>query len=86
MQLVLSSVHYREIGAFSSCVERIELLAIINKLGRKITTDPIVARKRAEELINRGVGVADAAHVAFAESAGAHFITCDDKLLKKCKK
>jgi predicted nucleic acid-binding protein len=32
-----------------------------------------------------GLGVADAAHVAFAEYSGAEFITCDTKLLKKCE-
>ncbi len=32
----------------------------------------------------RDLQVADAAHVAFAEQAGASFITCDDKLAKKC--
>lgn len=29
-------------------------------------------------------GVADAAHVAFAEQCGADFISCDDALVKKC--
>jgi predicted nucleic acid-binding protein len=29
---------------------------------------------------------ADAAHVAFVEIVGAEFISCDDKLVKKCKK
>jgi len=28
----------------------------------------------------------DAAHVAFAEFVGADFITCDDRLINKCKK
>lgn len=31
-----------------------------------------------------GFGVADAAHLAFSESVKADFISCDDKLLKKC--
>lgn len=26
----------------------------------------------------------DAAHVAFAEKSGAAFVSCDDRLLKKC--
>jgi predicted nucleic acid-binding protein len=30
-------------------------------------------------------GIADAAHVAYAERMADVFITCDDKLLKKCK-
>ena len=35
-------------------------------------------------MIRKGFGVADAVHVAFAEKMGASFITCDDKLIKKC--
>ena len=42
-------------------------------------------RERAESLVALRFGVADAAHVAFAEYAAAVFISCDEKLLKKCK-
>jgi len=41
---------------------------------------------RSKELINKGLGVADAIHIAFAEQAADSFITCDDKLLKKSTK
>lgn len=41
---------------------------------------------RSEELIQQGIGVADAAHLAFAEATKADFISCDDKLIKKCAK
>jgi predicted nucleic acid-binding protein len=37
-------------------------------------------------LYSQGFGVADAAHVAFAEQLADVFIACDDKLLKKCRK
>ena len=37
------------------------------------------------EALNLGFGVADAAHVAFAEQSGALFISCDNKLVKKCQ-
>ena len=86
LQLVLSPVHYREIGAFPDVVERVELLGVINSLGQKIKADPVTTRKRAEELIHHGLGIADATHVAFAESVSADFITCNDKLLKRCQK
>ena len=43
-------------------------------------------RKRAEYLVSSGFGVADAAHLAYAERAQAFFISCDDKLIKKCTK
>ncbi len=38
------------------------------------------------KLASLGSAPADAAHVAFAEAGNAEFITCDDKLLKKCQK
>jgi hypothetical protein len=41
-------------------------------------------RERAEALAAKGMGAADAAHVAFAEASAAFFISCDDLLLKQC--
>ena len=55
------------------------------KYGREVRVDLKKARKRAEELIKFGFGIADAAHVAFAEMVGAEFISCDKKLVRKCK-
>lgn len=34
----------------------------------------------------KGFGTADAVHTAFAEALNASFITCDDKLIRKCRK
>lgn len=56
----------------------------MENLGKPVKVDLIKTRKRAEELTDLGFGVADAAHIAFAELSGAHFISCDDKLIKKC--
>ncbi len=42
------------------------------------------AQKRALFLRENGIGIADSAHVAFAEQLADCFITCDDKLLKRC--
>ncbi|MBC7963752.1 MAG: hypothetical protein H7Y05_12490 [Steroidobacteraceae bacterium] len=84
--LALSPVHYREISAIPDVIERVELLGVINNLGHQIKGDFIGARQRAEDLVQQGFGAADAAHVAFAEGGGADFITCDDRLLKKCQK
>jgi len=36
-------------------------------------------------LVKPGFGVADEAHVVFAEEAGVQFISCDDSLIKKCR-
>jgi predicted nucleic acid-binding protein len=41
---------------------------------------------RGLELYSKGLGIADAMHVAYAEACGAEFITCDDDLLRKCRR
>lgn len=85
-RLAVSPIHIKEIEAISDEIEKTRLMTVLEKLGNKTNTDLLKARKRAEDLINCGFGVADAAHVAFAEECGAKFITCDDRLIKKCKK
>lgn len=83
-RLLVSSAHVKEIKAIPDIFERIELQTLLDKLGEPAKVDLIKARIRAEELVDLGFGVADAAHVAFAEQTGASFISCDDKLVKKC--
>ena len=58
---------------------------VLDELGDVIKGDMSKIRSRAEDLVSLGLGVADAAHVAFAEYSGAEFISCDARLLKKCK-
>jgi len=84
--LMVSPVHFREIADISELRERIELESLLKNIGRLIEADLRKTKKRTEELMSLGFGVADAAHVAFAEQADALFITCDDKLVKKCLK
>lgn len=43
-------------------------------------------RARATILHAAGIGVADAAHVAFAEQMANCLMTCDDALLKRCRR
>jgi len=57
---------------------------ILDRLGEPIKADLAATRSRAEKLVRLGFGIADAAHVAFAEQLGAQLITCDDRLVKKC--
>jgi len=86
LTLVVSPVHFVEINAIPDTLERMELLSIVERYGVLLDVDKTMARKRADELAVWGMGPADAAHVAFAEAGDAKFITCDDKLLKKCAK
>ena len=84
LRLLISRAHVREIEAIPDSFERIELQTVLNELGEPIKGDMSKIRARAEDLVSSGFGVADAAHVAFAEYSGAQFISCDEKLLKKC--
>lgn len=83
-RLLVSPVHWNEIGAIPDIFERIELLTILETLGHPVKANITKTRERAEELVKMGFGVADAAHIAFAEQSGASFISCDDKLVKRC--
>jgi predicted nucleic acid-binding protein len=43
-------------------------------------------RARAEDLHSRKFGIADSAHVAFAEATADFFISCDERLVRKCRR
>jgi len=83
--LVYSPVHVKEISAISNQVERFELYLLLQDTGKFINVDKVKVRKRAEKLVSTSLGVADAAHLVFAEAAEASFISCDNKLCKKCR-
>ena len=82
--LLVSPVHRREIVDIPDPYERTGLQTILEKYGVPVFVDLVATRQRSEELVAIGFGVADAAHVAFAEKSEASFVSCDDKLLKKC--
>lgn len=84
--LAKSPVHIREIEAIQNRLERIELLMLLEESSFTPNLEITKVRIRAEDFVSFGLGIADAAHLAFAESMKADFISCDDKLLKKCSK
>ena len=81
---VVSPVHHSEISAIRETRERHEIKSLLERLDNSCECNLIKARHRTEGLIDMGFGIADAAHVAFAEQLAEVFITCDDKLLKRC--
>lgn len=85
-RLVISPIHLEEIRAISDAFERIELQERLKVIGKSVKIDLAAVKKRAEKLYGLKFGVADAAHVAFAEKCGAEFISCDDALIKKCSR
>ncbi|HPS59419.1 MAG TPA: hypothetical protein PK514_15050 [Spirochaetota bacterium] len=84
--LMKSVVHNKEIQAITDDFERNELFRLLDNYGKSIKIETGIVKKRTEELILKKFGIADAAHVAFAEYYKSIFITCDDKLLNKCFK
>jgi len=86
INMAISPAHYEEIKATSDNIERIEIFGLFKNYGEMIKSNIAEIKKRAEHLHVSGFGVADAAHIAYAEAVSADFVTCDDRLLKKCSK
>ncbi len=84
--MVVSPVHLREVAAIAEPRERIEVTALLHRYGANPSCDLRAVRKRADALHVRRFGVVDAAHVAFAEATADVFITCDDRLLRQCRR
>jgi predicted nucleic acid-binding protein len=84
--MVVSPVHFEEANAIREAEERREIIAVVRSLGTMAECDMAAARARAEYLHSRRFGIADAAHVAFAEATADVFITCDDRLARKCRR
>ena len=84
--MVYSPMHEIEISAISDEGEREDLLYLISRIAVRMEQAGSYTRKRADNFVDTGFGVADAAHLAYAEKAAAYFISCDGKLIKKCAK
>jgi hypothetical protein len=86
LTLIVSPVHDIEINAIDDPIEREHLLSMLEDVGYRASFNLLQVRLRAEELIEEGLGPADAAHLAFAEAAAAGFVTCDDRLIHQCQR
>lgn len=84
--MVVSPVHLKEIEGIEDIRERLELITLLTNFGVNPSCNLRKVRERAEYFVSLKLGIADAAHLAFAEATSDIFITCDDKLLKKCKR
>jgi predicted nucleic acid-binding protein len=85
-EMVVSPIHHKEIEDIEDIYERLDVSILLDKYGVKPRCDLSEIRKRADQLYLLKFGVADAAHIAFAEVTADIFITCDDRLLEKCNK
>ncbi|MFN2352282.1 MAG: hypothetical protein ABR497_10090 [Kiritimatiellia bacterium] len=84
--LKTSPVHFAEAGAIEDKRERSDIERFFALYGQKIVCDIKYARDRAECFVSHGIGVADAAHLAFAEAGCDVIISCDDNFVRKAKK
>ena len=84
--LAVSPLHEIEIGAIGDATERDHLLTMLQQIGNRIAFDLRQTRERAEDMVQQGLGPADAAHLAFAVEVQADFVTCDDRLLHRCQR
>jgi len=86
LTMIVSPAHDVEIAAIEEVAEREHLQLLLQEIGTRISFDLPRARQRTEQLVQQGLGPADAAHLALAEQAGSDFVTCDDRLLRKCRR
>ena len=84
--LLVSPVHRKEISASTDLQEQAELNLLLDEYGVEARCDVTNARQRAQQLVTLKFGIADAAHVAYAEETADVLISCDDKLLKRCRR
>lgn len=86
LTLIVSPAHEAEIAAIDEASEREHLELLLEEHGVQPAFDLVGARKRAQQLVQKGLGIADAAHIAFAEQAQADFVTADDRLIRQCRR
>lgn len=83
-----SPVHDMEIKRNADPVVASALASLLENLAKDIKPlikpDALVGKARG--FMSRGIKNLDALHLAHAEQTQAAFISCDDDLLKKCKK
>lgn len=83
LAMIISPVHEAEIQIIPDREEQTQLQILLSDFGRMPQVDLLITRQRAVLFSSRGIGLADAAHVAFAEQASADFVTVDDRFLKR---
>lgn len=86
LTMIASPAHDVEIAAIEDIAEREHLQLLLQRSGARISFNLPEARQRAEQLVQQGFGSADAAHLALAEQARCDFVTCDDRLLRQCRR
>ncbi len=81
-----SPVHFAETGAIKDHRERVDIESFLFSHGCAVTGDLKSMRDRAGYFCEQGIGLADAAHLAFAEAGADIMISCDDRFVRKAQK
>ena len=88
-RLYYSPVHEQEIVRNKDETEKAEIKRLLHNYGTNIykfaKESYLAIERRAFILETQGMGIIDAFHVAHAEKIGAAFISCDDRLVRKCE-
>ena len=84
-ELYYSPVHMLEIAVNPDEIMRSDMTTLLYTIGKnaKQSIKSDILEKRGRSLIGAGFGAGDAFHIAHAEQVNAHFISCDDRLIKK---
>ena len=85
-QLLSSPVHFIEVSAIEDERERLEIESFLLRYAQNISYDIKAVREKAEFFHARGVGLADAAHLAFADTGSDFMVSCDDRFVKKARR
>ncbi len=82
---VVSPVHFAEVADIEDVYQRIEVETLLERFHAAGHYSATAVRQRAETLVRGKLGVADAAHMAFAEVIADVFISSDKGLIKRCR-
>lgn len=86
IEAVWSEAHRIEMDANRDSDKRSYLLGLMSQYGTQVNASSASIWKRVDVLRAEGLGVADAVHVAIAESVEADFVTCDDRLIRQLRR
>lgn len=86
VEMVISPAHRLEVSATPDSIQRAHVRFLLSELGTEGEYNLPEVRQYAQQLVIWGLGLADAAHVAFAHYARCDFVSVDDRLLRQCRR
>jgi hypothetical protein len=86
--LAYSPIHEEELHYNTDDAMRLEIMTLLKSVGLNVASliEFHTVENRGIALFKQGFGIADALHVTYAEICNSDFVTCDDDLLRKCRR